>query len=75
MRLQRVWLIIRQDSQLARREANLCITELQDVGVKVTLAESGLSSNPFPGLLETETHLPDVAIVLGGDGDSEQQDE
>lgn len=68
MRLQRVWLIIRQDSQLARREANRCLTELQEFGVKVTLAESGLSTNPFPGLLATETDLPDVAIVLGGDG-------
>jgi NAD+ kinase len=68
MRLERVWLIIRQDSQVARREAHLCLQELQQIGVKVTLAESGLSTNPFPGLLATETERPDLALVLGGDG-------
>lgn len=68
MRLDRVWLIIRQDSQLARREAHLCLQELQEIGVRVTVAESGLSTNPFPGLLATETERPDLALVLGGDG-------
>ena len=68
MRLERVWLIIRQDSQVARREAHLCLQELQEIGVKVTVAESGLSTNPFPGLLATETERPDLAPVLGGDG-------
>jgi NAD+ kinase len=68
MRLDRVWLIIRQDSQLARREAQLCLQELQEIGVRVTVAESGLSTNPFPGLLATETERPDLALVLGGDG-------
>ena len=68
MRLERIWLIIRQDSQAARREAQHCSRELRDSGVAVTLAESGLSSNPFPGLLATESELPDLAIVLGGDG-------
>jgi NAD+ kinase len=68
MRLERIWLIIRQDSQVARREAKLCVSELNAAGVVVTVAESGLSSNPFPGLLATESQLPDLALVLGGDG-------
>ncbi|MEB3194214.1 MAG: NAD(+) kinase [Cyanobacteriota bacterium] len=68
MRLDRVWLIIRQDSPLARREAQLCLQELQEIGVRVTVAESGLSTNPFPGLLATEAERPDLALVLGGDG-------
>lgn len=68
MRLERVWLIIRQDSQIARREADRCVAELTAAGVTVTVAESGLSRNPFPGLLATESHLPDLAVVLGGDG-------
>lgn len=68
MRLERVWLIIRQDSQLARGEAKLCVNELNEAGVAVTVAESGLSQNPFPGLLATEAELPDLALVLGGDG-------
>ena len=68
MRLERVWLIIRQDSQLARREAQVCLQELKEIGVHVTVAESGLSTNPFPGLLATEAERPDLALVLGGDG-------
>ena len=68
MRLERVWLIIRQDSQLARREAQVCLQELKEIGVHVTVAESGLSTNPFPGLLATEPERPDLALVLGGDG-------
>lgn len=68
MRLERVWLIIRQDSQVARLEAKRCFRELQDFGIHVTIAESGLTSNPFPGLLASEGLLPDLAVVLGGDG-------
>jgi NAD+ kinase len=68
MHLETVWLIIRQDSQIARKEAQFCVQELQKEGVKVSVAESGLTSNPFPGLLASEPRLPDVAVVLGGDG-------
>lgn len=68
MRLEQVWLIIRQDSQLARKEANLCLRELSEAGVNVTVAECGLTTNPFPGLLATTTECPDLAVVLGGDG-------
>lgn len=68
MRLDRVWLIIRHGSQLARKEAALCIRELNAAGVHVTLAESGLTRNPFPGLLASEEHIPDLAVVFGGDG-------
>lgn len=68
MRLERVWLIIRQDSHVARREAKLCLQDLEAADVKVTVAESGLATNPFPGLLATESKLPDLALVLGGDG-------
>ncbi|MFN9630687.1 MAG: NAD(+) kinase [Cyanobacteriota bacterium] len=68
MRLERVWLILRQDSQISRQEAKRCRDELQAQGVHVVVAESGLTSNPFPGLLASEPVLPDLAIILGGDG-------
>jgi NAD+ kinase len=68
MRLERVWLIIRQDSQMARREAKHCVHELNQAGISVVVAESGLSANPFPGLLATESERPDLAVILGGDG-------
>ncbi|MEB3319034.1 MAG: NAD(+) kinase [Cyanobacteriota bacterium] len=68
MRLERLWLIVRQDSQAARQEAKRCCQELNDLGVHVTIAESGLTSNPFPGLLASESRLPDLAVIFGGDG-------
>jgi NAD+ kinase len=68
MRLDRIWLIVRAGSQAAQRQARRCVDDLQSLGIAVVTATSGLASNPFPGLLATEAHLPDLAVVLGGDG-------
>jgi NAD+ kinase len=68
MRLERVWLILRKGSQAAQRQARRCAQDLRSQGVIVTTAVSGLGLNPFPGLLATESELPDLAVVLGGDG-------
>jgi NAD+ kinase len=68
MRLERVWLILRSGSLAAQRQARRCAEDLRCLDVQVTLASSGLSSNPFPGLLATEPALPDLAVILGGDG-------
>ena len=68
MRLERVWLISRLGSQAAQRQAKRCAEDLAAQGVHVVAASSGLARNPFPGLLATEAHLPDLALVLGGDG-------
>ena len=68
MRLQRVWLIYRADSPLALKEARRCADELERIGVTCVLAMSGLTADPFPGLLASEPRLPDLAVVLGGDG-------
>lgn len=68
MRLDRVWLIVRAGSQAAQRQARRCADDLKAQGVAVVTATSGLASNPFPGLLATEHELPDLALVLGGDG-------
>ena len=68
MKLERVWLIVRSGSQRARQQAALCAEDLRSLGSQVAIATSGLHANPFPGLLATEDALPDLAIVLGGDG-------
>ena len=68
MRLDRVWVIYRADSQPAQREARHCASELRALGSDVTTAMSGARVNPFPGLLATQEQLPDLAVVLGGDG-------
>jgi NAD+ kinase len=68
MRLERVWLIVRAASAAASAQARRCAEDLHADGVTVVTAVSGPSSNPFPGLLATESGPPDLAIVLGGDG-------
>ena len=68
MRLDLVWVIYRAGSHSAHREACCCVDELQALGVKVVMAMSGVSANPFPDLLASEADLPDLAVVLGGDG-------
>jgi NAD+ kinase len=68
MRLERVWLIVRAGSLAAQRQARRCADDLHAQRVTVIVATSGLAANPFPGLLASERHLPDLALVLGGDG-------
>jgi NAD+ kinase len=68
MHLERVWLIARSGSQAAQRQARRCAADLRELGVSVVTAISGLARDPYPGLLASEEHLPDLALVLGGDG-------
>jgi len=68
MRLERVWLIARSGSQAAQRQSRRCADDLRSQGVAVVSAQSGAAADPFPGLLATEEALPDLAVVLGGDG-------
>ncbi len=68
MQLERVWVIHRSGSPAAQRQARACAAELRAEGVVVSVAESGLTANPFPGLQATEPGPPDLALVLGGDG-------
>ena len=68
MRLENVWLIHRAASQAALRQARRSAETLRAQGVKVAVAMSGASANPFPGLLADEGGPPDLAVVLGGDG-------
>ena len=68
MRLERVWIILRSGSLSAQRQGHRCAQDLRRHGAHVCLASSGLVDNPLPGLLATEPELPDLALVLGGDG-------
>ena len=68
MRLETVWLIHRAASQAALRQARRSADDLRAQGVKVAVAMSGSTANPFPGLLADQGGPPDLAVVLGGDG-------
>ncbi|MEB3361239.1 MAG: NAD(+) kinase [Synechococcaceae cyanobacterium] len=68
MLLERVWIILRSGSLTAQRQGHRCANDLRRQGVQVCVAPCGLIDNPFPGLLATEPALPDLVLVLGGDG-------
>ncbi len=68
MRLDLVWVIYRTKSKPAESEAQRCAEELRALGAQVFVAMSGQMANPFPELLASSTGLPDLAVVLGGDG-------
>ena len=67
MRLHRVWLIYRAESPLALKEAKACAKTLESLGVTVSVAMSGLSADPFPGLLASEPELSEALRHFGFD--------
>ncbi|KGG16782.1 MULTISPECIES: NAD(+) kinase [unclassified Prochlorococcus] len=68
MKLNLVWIIYKSNSKSAEKEASFCSDQLQSLGIKVVSAQSGIEANTFPDLLEQSLILPDLALVLGGDG-------
>ena len=68
MRLDLVWVIYRGDSEVSKYAALFCVEKLSKIGSKVISRISSASINPFPSLLNDTETLPDLAIVLGGDG-------
>ena len=66
MQLDLVWLIYRGNSKSSEDAALFCIKQLNQKGIKVISKVSSASLNPFPDLLTSK--LPDLAVVLGGDG-------
>ncbi len=68
MRLNLVWIIYRSDSKQARTQANNCAKELEAIGVKAIISMNCLNDSPLPEVISGNSILPDLAIVLGGDG-------
>ncbi len=68
MRLDLVWLIYRADSESAKKGADVCLQQLKANGTNVVTAISGPLNNPYQALISSTKQLPNLAIVLGGDG-------
>ncbi len=69
MLLELVWVIYRAGSQQAKEAASECAQTLKSFGVKkIITAVNGPFDNPFPELINSGKDLPDLAVVLGGDG-------
>ncbi len=68
MNLNFVWVIYKAKSTYAKEEACSISEALESKRVKVLRLESKKSFVSFPDLSKQENTIPDLAIVLGGDG-------
>ena len=68
MKLNLIWILFRSDSESALKEAYDCKNKIENYGSKVLIAEISLETNNIADLLLQTEELPQLAIVLGGDG-------
>ena len=68
MRLDLVWIIYKGENKNSEDAAIFCQDQLKKISTQVISKVSSASINPFPSLLNSGENLPDLAIVLGGDG-------
>ncbi len=68
MRIDLAWVIYRANSDSALQEAKFCIQLFEEYGVQVYNSKAGPFDNPYPDLISSGNGLPDLALVLGGDG-------
>ena len=68
MFLKNVWIIYRSESDIAKNASIKCSKKLESLGVKVINSEILVKEDPLSKLISSASNLPDLAIVLGGDG-------
>lgn len=68
MFLDLVWLIYRANSKTAEQTSSYVVNELKQNCIEVVTTTSNHSNNSLLDLLESTNKVPDLAIVLGGDG-------
>ncbi len=68
MLLNLVWIIFKANNQIAKEEACFCSEQLNSLGINVLNAPIGANDNPTNYLFSKHNQLPNLAIVLGGDG-------
>lgn len=63
-----IWILYRSDSDSAHKETLNCKKIIESYGKKVLIAEICIEKNNINELLTSSDDLPEIAIVLGGDG-------
>tara|TARA_Y100001968_G_scaffold204921_1_gene188154 strand:+ start:1380 stop:2282 length:903 start_codon:yes stop_codon:yes gene_type:complete len=63
-----IWIIYRSDSKSAYIEALNCKKIIEHNGKKVFITEISIETNNINELISISKDLPEIAIVLGGDG-------
>ena len=68
MKLSLVLIIYRSNSSIAEEASIFCINALKNKNIKSHRIESDFDNNQFDKYLSNLPSLPDIVIVLGGDG-------
>ncbi|WP_320663408.1 NAD(+) kinase [Prochlorococcus sp. MIT 1223] len=68
MLLKNVWIIYRSNSEVAEKEALRCFKKLDSLGVNVLHRILGNQTSSIKDLLNSTKVLPNLVIILGGDG-------
>tara|TARA_B100000579_G_scaffold434992_1_gene457188 strand:+ start:1080 stop:1973 length:894 start_codon:yes stop_codon:yes gene_type:complete len=68
MKLDYVWVLYHPDSKLASIEAEKCVSELESLGIKVKHSIIKNDEKTLENLLIENNEMPNLAVVLGGDG-------
>ena len=63
-----IWILYRSDSETAYKETLNCKKIIEGYGKKVLFSEIGNDTNNINQLFSISDVLPEIAIVLGGDG-------
>ena len=68
MRLDLVWVIYRVNSKIAELTTLSIVNQLHSSGIEVLTLESSPAKKSLSSLINPKRKLPDLAVVLGGDG-------
>ena len=68
MVLSLAWVICKSNSQIAEKEALFIVNALTSKNIEVVKATLEEKEGSLPFIVDGKTQLPDLAIVLGGDG-------
>ena len=68
MKSNLIWILYRSDSDSAYKETLNCKKIIEDYGKRVLITEISIETNNINELVSKSKHLPEIAIVLGGDG-------
>ncbi len=63
-----IWILYRSDSYSAHKETLTCKKIIESFGKKVLISEISIDKNNINDLFSKSYNLPEIAIVLGGDG-------
>ncbi len=63
-----IWILYRSDSDIAYKETLNCKKIIEGYGKKVLFSEISNETNNITELFSISDGLPEIALVLGGDG-------